>query len=56
MQMSQLNIDYKNILMSKSMKMVGKSKKTDWIKRRKEPKFGPRSGKSPQNFARVAGI
>ena len=40
MQMSPINLDYKNISLSESMKMVEKSKKQpDGITGRKEPKF-----------------
>ena len=52
MQMSPMNLDYKNILMQE--KMVGKSKYL--IKGRKESKLDPRPGNSPNEIAQVGGI
>ena len=59
MQMSPINLDYKNILMSESTKIAGKSKKrnkTDGIEGRKEHKFCPRPGNSSKHFARWPGL
>ena len=49
-QMSPTNLDYKNILISDSMKMIKESQKTDGIERRKQHKLGPRSRNLPKNL------
>ena len=56
MKMSPINLDYNNILMSESIKILGKSKNL-WDKRKKGANIWPRTQEIwPKNFAQLAGI
>ena len=52
MEMSSVNLDYKNIFISESMKMVGKRQMTDRIKDERSPDLAQDPGNSPKNKIR----
>ena len=56
MQISPMNSDYGNILMSESTEIEEKGKKTVGIKGREEPKFAQGTRNPPKTLPWVAGI